>query len=725
MSVTVQFKRNNDNITNGELNVNTTNKEISVSNKKTIASSFSRLTQDEYDRVRILSVDDEGRLVDHKGEPIREIGCNTGSWFLSAILYDRSDVFINVVNEIQLLSWDGIYDDIARYAAFGFKYVRCNLPNWTATWHRATYDALGKEEYWRRINHVLDTLYEHGVGTWFIPSMGHYWFSQYYGSDGDGPSDWLNPDHPSMVGLRNWIKETCENIGHHPAIAGWDCSGEPNQMTEWNNFIHSDAEDPNAVVFSDEQITAEHVRGFIQVVADAFDEFDPYNRPYRSGCSDSPGEAGTWTENKNRVFYLDGPASVVGKNTYPRNNQANRSAHDLRDEIVMWRRLAKDIGKPYIIGESGMLLYERERAFELDNHGMDYDPELLGNITSYTNYGFPYSEEGGLYGWDFWTKLYKAIEGSGIQLSFAWAWSRFALGIDDPNNGVYKIGLDHHPDNIENGNWRWTEDVRRVQQRLREEGYVDPYDVPLSKFSQNRSSDAVQFTRGNYLRYDVESGVAHEGNNKGFTCSFWLKMDSVLDTQFNVLIDTHDNVTGKGVRIYVGPDGTLKMFITTPNGDGTSQFSGALSRTENTTDGWNHFVVQIQNSRDGGRIGMWRNGKTIGPGELGFDWDAWPGANTSIVTFGGAQNGSSGFNGELAHVCMFRNPLTPGQIYDLYMYDKRPQFSRRWEWDFEGTLDSNHTDANGWVYTSKTAVIGGNTPPALTNNFILPTEIVK
>lgn len=692
MPVTLQFKRGlsqEKDITNDELFVDDNTQKISVGPSSFVGSSreinYSAMTKEDQEMFALTPTSD-GVLVDYHGNPVRMFGFTAGP-ALSDILIDDG----NPPTGLMLPTWqqqrgaDSLIYNLKRLSGYGIDHILLTLPNYNADAFRTTYENLGKDEYYRRVKQIFRIAWDCRIRVTLFVWNGKQTHLDIWGADQEeGSVGWNfieDDNHPIAVRWRAHMDEMLSTLVHERALAGYQLTDEWQLKAEWN-YAPSVSESSGSLPSYDTvngTMTWDRLVAQQKLLSDAIYANDPYGRFVAGGYSGSAGSLSTFQEELRDNELYDTHNNATSKNHYTNSKISNDSWQGHRDSTIIWRRAGKDLGKPHLDFQSGQQLGDRYKFGRINTfNGLDYPAPASPQMDIINHYT-------------------RSMTSSGIQMVSYWDLARFVS--DDP----FYVGFDVHPDNVECGNNQWFEEVANANLFVRNEGYVDPYDLPFSKFSA-RSDKSLRLSGTGSLSYNVNS-ITHDSPRKahqewpGYTAGFWLKVDEGMFGKYIIDTIVYDDNPRSGFQVSITTDGGLKTNINYPDATDSRGYGnmGVTLRSDSVGTDWNYVMVQL----DEYRLSIYLNGLQVAS-TTHYVGEKEPGIS-SVVEFPAMEFDSTVFTvgspnpgggrafliGNIKDLTVFNRPLTHFEMWSLYMHNIKPQYSIKYEFKYEEDFNSS------------------------------------
>ena len=296
------------------------------------------LQADEAPGLRVV----EGELL-LEGEPFRGIGVNFFDAFYR-VLQDGDNTTYE--QGFETLGEMGI--PFARFMAAGFwpDHMRLYLDD--------------REEYFRRLDKVIASAQEHGVG--LIPSL--FWF---YGCVpdlvGEPASAWGDPDSRTRAFMERYTRDVVERYRHSPTIWAWEFGNEYNLPADLPNAEHHRPQLNPALGTPQRRTEADDVthamlRSAMQAFAELVRELDGQRMISAGTASPRPY---AWHNKVEGTWDHDAPhqtaAMWAGDNPDPVDTLGARDyAHhgEDRPDWLIGLHVARALDKVLFVGEFGM-----------------------------------------------------------------------------------------------------------------------------------------------------------------------------------------------------------------------------------------------------------------------------------------------------------------------------------------------------------------------------------
>lgn len=461
---------------------------------------------------------------------------------------------------------------------------------------------------------------------------------------------------PVLDDMIAYTENLVQAFAGHPGVAGWEIGKGWDQLQ------------------FDGWLTA------LQTIAQVIRNNDPI-RLISSGNIGGPITNGTWSEFATSVFTANpDPINTISVQISPDQMFFMDPDYELLTEYLVQLR---QIGKPVMVSSVGK------------------DWSNNGGHNIWTQ------------GFFFHDRIGEALYRSGVQLGFMDGWGSYI-----------------HPNNTD-GSKTAVDGAVRINQRMMQEGFVAKEFVrPIPFTTINRPTTwtsgsftfqgeiELQGTVGTTAKPKYEPALVTSADDLavgGFSASFWIEGTANFDTGVDhVILSRGDNSTqGFDVR-WSAATGCVVGTVYGPNGS-----YSVSSRPWSPSEGWTHFVVQMDNiqcrdmSRHGGQVYV--NGALSGytACPTGFEYGRvgdWIGAFPIGLNTGGFK---------FANFSIYKRTLHGGEVVDLYVRNREQPKTDLGIWVF---ASDNRTGTSSQNYKGSELTPVGT--PAYGDDFILTRAII-
>lgn len=576
-----------------------------------------------------------GGVIECEGVPIREMGICAPT----------------LLTEYQEAGTQKFLTEFPLIAQTGVRFVRLRATALFPNGWQSGYFA-NKELFYSRTLQVLDAAKEHGLGV--VLSL--FWRAATLSdlTNEDVEAGFATPGSATRTLAATVVDEFTTKFASHPAVAAWEIGNEYSLFAAngATPSVRVEEGTPASYTAPADVMTLSTMRNFYTFFETEIKKKDTTNRIIMTGNGGPAGQIEKSLANYLTLLPLDNPVDTWTMHKYARNDFGNRAYADLYDTLTTIRKAALLAGKPLILGEFGQ---ERNETY------------------------------GGFGGLPVFRTACQAIYQSGVQLAFAWEWSR-----TDSTTTVWDFAF--HPDNITNGTYKFFDVLKYYNERMRDEGYVSPTGLVTSA-PITRTGQAA-FGTGTTVQIPA-STILNSGF--GFCISFWVK--KTRDDLSNRKI-MHKYGTNTGWFVGYGASPNSSIYAQVQWSDGTTLSTNNQTTPQYVADGWVHYVFQLDQNTSSPTAGftVYQNGVWIKSLATTKTFNHSP----SNLLFFAEAGGASASHVGLKEVRMHSRALTDVEARNLYLYGVSPQSITIGEWDFNGSLTDSTVNANHGTATTGT-----------------------
>lgn len=555
----------------------------------------------------------------------------------------------STLTDFHLSGSDEFLYELPKVAQEGFRFIRVNscglfAPEWQQIYIN------NKALFLKRTKQFLDVAADNNIGV----VMSLFWR---FATISDMVNERVNigmgtPGSATRNLCAQYVEDLVGTFKDHPAIAAWEMGNEYSLFAANSALPHINVPRGTPVSYSipDDVMTLETMRSFYSFIIGEIKSYDTTNRIIMSGNGGPGGVIEKSLSNYISLLELDNPMDNWTFHKYSRNYFGSRAYADLKNTLIEIRNAAFAVGKPMILGEFG-----QERNETYGGYG-----------------GTPVFKTGA-----------DAVYRSGTQLAFAWNWKR-------EDSSVEVNDFSFHPENTINATSEVFNILKYYNELMKAEGYIPPNTLPLTPPAVIDGNGAF----GTGTTVTIPNDVSlNQGN--GFAVSFRIKTTRTDLSNRKILFKYSAQAgwfVGYGAA---APDNAGNVvYAQVQWSDGGTTSTNGQTMPQKPTDGWVHYLFQVNDNTAEGTAGLtvfqngiWINtlavpsGKTFNPSSV----------DLTLFSEASALNAS---HVGLKDVRYYNRALNDVEARNVYMYDIVPLGSVVSHWpltsDLLDVVGTNH-----------------------------------